>query len=242
MTSGESISVLLVDDQDLVRSGFAMLLDASTEIVVVGEASDGEAAIDLVGTIVVDVVLMDIRMRGMGGVAATKEITRRSPERPRVLMLTTYDDDAALYEALDAGAAGFLLKDCRATELIAAIRAVHDGGSVIAPALMGRMLTQLGKRPGGLASLISGAQPMSAPTSPSAQDLRLALLTPREVEVLAAVGRGWNNAQIAQGLFLAEATVKTHLARIMHKVAARSRVQLVLLAHSAGLVAVPRQD
>jgi DNA-binding NarL/FixJ family response regulator len=236
-----AIRVLLVDDQELVRSGFAMLLGAAAGIVVVGEAADGEDALDQLSSTEVDVVLMDIRMRGMGGVAATREITQRFPDGPRVLMLTTFDDDEALYAALDAGASGFLLKDCRAHELITAITAVHDGDSVIAPAMTRKMLDHLVSRPGGLTAL-TDPPPPSETTAPAPQDARLANLTPREVEVLTAVGRGRNNAQIAADLFLAEATVKTHLARIMHKLAVRDRVHLVLLAHSAGLVDLHQQD
>jgi len=243
VSEAATIRVLLVDDQDLVRSGFSMLLSAAPGITVVGEAADGEDALRVLSSIDADVVLMDIRMRGMGGIAATRAITERFADAPHVLMLTTFDDDVALYEALEAGAAGFLLKDCRAQELISAIEAVHAGDSVIAPAMTRRMLDQLASRPGGLGGLAQDPTPADDhPEAPESPDPRLAPLTPREVEVLTAVGRGRSNAQISADLYLAESTVKTHLARIMHKVAARDRVHLVLFAHSTGLVDLRQQD
>ncbi|QBF46004.1 response regulator transcription factor [Janibacter limosus] len=226
----EPIRLVLVDDQALVRAGFRMVLDAQTDMSVVGEAGDGVAALDLLSTTPADVVLMDIRMPRMDGVAATEALCAR-PESPRVIVLTTFDLDEYAHAALRAGASGFMLKDAGPEELLAAIRAVHAGDSVIAPSTTRRLIEHFTHGP--------GTSPSSAP-SRAVNDAhpRLADLTAREVEVLTAVARGLTNGEIAAELFLAEATVKTHIGRILSKAQLRDRVQMVLLAYESGLVDV----
>ena len=226
----EPIRLVLVDDQALVRAGFRMVLDAQTDMSVVGAAGDGVAALDLLSTTPADVVLMDIRMPRMDGVAATEALCAR-PESPRVIVLTTFDLDEYAHAALRAGASGFMLKDAGPEELLAAIRAVHAGDSVIAPSTTRRLIEHFTQGP--------GTSPSSAP-SRAVNDAhpRLADLTAREVEVLTAVARGLTNGELAAELFLAEATVKTHIGRILSKAQLRDRVQMVLLAYESGLVDV----
>lgn len=227
------IRVFLVDDQALVRAGFAMVIGAQDDMTVVGEAGDGQQALDRLATVPADIVLMDVRMPRRDGVSATKELCARSGGEklayPRVIVLTTFDLDEYAFAALRAGAAGFLLKDAGPTELLAAIRAVHRGDSVIAPSTTRRLLDRFAD------SLPEGGGPNRA--DPAGHP-RLADLTPREVEVLQAVGRGLSNAEIATELFLAEATVKTHITHILSKLQVRDRVQMVLLAYDTGLVRV----
>ena len=208
---------------------------------VVGEAGDGQAALDLLAGLEVDVVLMDIRMPRMDGVAATAAIcTTHSPvgHRPRVVVLTTFDLDEYVYAALRAGASGFLLKDAGPADLLAAVRAVHLGDSVIAPSttrrLIEHVMPHLPPGPAGPGPTHPTSPP--APSSPPAPGPRLDSLTARELEVLTAVAQGLTNAEIAGALFLAEATVKTHIGRILHKLGLRDRVQMVLLAYDTGLV------
>lgn len=224
----ERIRLVLVDDQGLVRAGFRMVLDAQSDMEVVGEAGDGVAALDLLSTIPADVVLMDIRMPRMDGVAATEALCAR-PEAPRIIVLTTFDLDEYAHAALRAGASGFLLKDAGPEELLTAIRAVHGGDSVIAPSTTRRLIEhfsdQLGTSP-------------SRSSHQATDDPRLADLTARELEVLVAVARGLTNSEISAELFLAEATVKTHIGRILSKAQLRDRVQMVLLAYESGLVDV----
>ncbi|MDN5796319.1 MAG: response regulator transcription factor [Intrasporangium sp.] len=222
------IRIVLVDDQQLVRAGFRMVLDAQDDMVVVGEAGDGRAALDLLARTPADVVLMDIRMPRLDGVAATRELLRR-PGAPRVVVLTTFDLDEYAFAALKAGAAGFLLKDAGPHELLAAIRAVHRGDSVIAPSTTRRLLDHF------VADLPS---PGEVEAAEAAAAERLSPLTPREVEVLTAVGQGLTNTEIAATLHLAEATVKTHIGRILAKLDLRDRVQMVMLAYETGLVEV----
>ncbi len=220
----ESVRVALADDQTLVRAGFRMVLDAEPDMAVVGEAEDGRAAVDLVcGGTRVDVVLMDIRMPRLDGVSATREINSRLGDRaPKVLVLTTFDLDEYVYAALRAGAAGFMLKDAGPTELLSAIRAVYRGDSVVAPSATRRLLERV------------------LPTlhAPGGEDARLGALTEREREVLVEIGRGRSNSEIAADLYLAEATVKTHVGRLLAKLQARDRVQLVVTAYETGLVQV----
>ncbi|WOQ17494.1 response regulator transcription factor [Raineyella sp. W15-4] len=216
------VHVLLVDDQALVRAGFRMVLDAQPDITVVGEAGDGVEAVALAGRLAPDIVLIDIRMPRLDGVEATRRILATDPAA-RVIVLTTFDLDEYVYAALGAGASGFLLKDAGPEELLAAIRAVHSGDAVVAPSATRRLLDRL--RP-QLADNIDLRTP----------DERLAALTAREREVLGAVGRGLTNAEIADELFLSEATVKTHIGHILAKLALRDRVQMVVLAYDAGLV------
>ncbi|HEY7076972.1 MAG TPA: response regulator transcription factor [Solirubrobacteraceae bacterium] len=215
------ISVLVADDQVLVRAGLRAILDAQPGIRVCGEAADGRAAIDLVRVRRPDVVLMDIQMPDIDGLEATRRLVRDAdPERPcAVLMLTTFDLDAYVYDALRAGASGFLLKDTLPEDLIAAIRVVARGDALIAPGVTKRLIEQSAR-----------SAPATAP--PAA----LAELTPREAEVLILVATGLSNSEIADELFLSPATVKTHVKRILAKLGLRDRVQAVVLAYEAGLV------
>ncbi|WP_211348824.1 response regulator transcription factor [Nocardioides litoris] len=216
------IRVVLVDDQQMVRAGFRMLLESQPDLVVVGEAGDGRAAVDLVRRTPCDVVLMDVRMPVLDGVAATAEVTAL-PDAPRVLVLTTFDLDEHAFAAIRAGAAGFLLKDAAPEDLLAAVRTVHAGDAVVAPSTTRRLLEHLAAAP-------SPASP------PAADDPRLRDLTDREREVLVLVGRGLSNHEITVELVVAEATVKTHVSRLLAKTGSRDRVQLVVLAHETGLV------
>ena len=223
----DRIRVMIVDDQALVRAGFRMVLDAEPDIEVVAELGDGQAALDALPGRAVDVVLMDIRMPRLDGIEATRRIAARgTPDRPgpKVLVLTTFDLDEYVYAALRAGAAGFLLKDAGPSELLAAIRAVHTGDAVVAPGPTRRLLDRF----------------LPLIESPASDDdrSRLDVLTEREHEVLLAVGRGLNNTEIASSLFVAEATVKTHIGRILAKLGLRDRVQMVVLAYETGLVRV----
>jgi DNA-binding NarL/FixJ family response regulator len=214
------IRVLVVDDQELVRSGFCVILDAADGITVVGEAADGEAAVSQAAAHGPDVVLMDIRMPGMDGLEATRLITRDAAAAPKVVMLTTFDLDEYVYEALRAGASGFLLKDSPRHDLIAAVRAAAAGDALLAPSVTRRLIEAFARRP-----------PETAP-SPS----RLASLTARERDVLMMLARGRSNAEIAVGLFVSEATVKTHVGNLLAKLGLRDRVQAVILAYETGLV------
>ncbi|WP_109212128.1 MULTISPECIES: response regulator transcription factor [Microbacterium] len=217
----ERIRVLLVDDQELIRLGFRLVLEAEPDIEVVGEAADGDEAVSAVAGHSPDVVLMDIRMPRTDGIAATRAIVQTHPAT-RVLVLTTFDLDEYAFGALDAGASGFLLKDAQRTELITAIRAVHRGDAVLAPAVTRRVIER--------ARTGRDAAPVPAGPDP------LGELTEREREVLHAIAEGLTNAEIAQHLFLSESTVKTHVGRVLAKVGARDRVQAVILAHRHGLV------
>lgn len=225
------IRLALVDDQALVRAGFRMVLDAQPDMRVVAEAADGHEALAVLDATSADVVLMDIRMPRLDGVAATEQLCRR-PDAPRVIVLTTFDLDEYAHAALRAGASGFLLKDAGPEELLSAIRSVHAGDSVIAPSTTRRLIEHFADQ--------LGTPPSSAP-DPGA-DPRLAQLTARETEVLVAVARGLTNAEISAQLHLAEATVKTHIGRILSKCQLRDRVQMVLLAYESGLVEVRPQS
>jgi DNA-binding NarL/FixJ family response regulator len=215
--------VMIVDDQALVRAGFRMVLDAEPDIDVVAECADGLAALDALPGRDVDVVLMDIRMPRLDGIEATRRVVERG-DTPKVLVLTTFDLDEYVYAALRAGAAGFLLKDAGPSELLAAIRAVHTGDAVVAPGPTRRLLDRF-------------LPVLASPTQPSGLE-RLDVLTEREREVLEAVGKGLNNTEIAATFFVAEATVKTHVGRILAKLGLRDRVQMVVLAYETGLVRV----
>ncbi len=218
--AGGPIRIILVDDQELVRAGFRMVLDAQPDMQVVGEAADGAAAIDLARRLSADVMVMDARMPRLDGVEATRQI-RSAGCLPRVLMLTTFDLDEYAFAALKAGASGFLLKDVPPEELLFAIRAVHSGDSVVAPSTTRRLIDQF-------ASLLPAGQ-QQAPRE-------LAELTEREREVLTQVAQGLSNAEIARRLFVSEATVKTHVGRVLSKLGLRDRVQAVVYAYEHGLV------
>jgi DNA-binding NarL/FixJ family response regulator len=213
------IRIVLVDDQELVRTGFRMVLDAQPDMQVVGEAGDGVGAIDLARRLPADVMVMDARMPRLDGVEATRRI-RQAGDLPRVLMLTTFDLDEYAFAALKAGASGFLLKDVPPEELLFAIRAVHSGDSVVAPSTTRRLIDQF-------AALLPSGQP--PPTE-------LAELTDREREVLALVAQGLSNVEIARRLFVSEATVKTHVGRVLAKLGLRDRVQAVVYAYEHALV------
>jgi DNA-binding NarL/FixJ family response regulator len=218
------ISVLLVDDQPLLRAGFRMVLEEEPDLVVVGEASDGDEAVRLAATLSPDVVLMDIRMPGTDGIEATRQIVLATPAS-KVLILTTFDLDEYAFTALRFGASGFLLKDVPPAELARAIRTVAGGDAVVAPCVTRRLLDAYAHR---LPDLRLGAA--------SAPDPGLAMLTEREIEILVEVAGGLSNREVAAKLFVAEATVKTHLGRILSKLGLRDRVQAVVYAYQTGLV------
>ena len=218
-----SISVLLADDQPLLRRGFRMILEAEPDLIVVAEASDGEEAVDLARGHAPDVVLMDIRMPGTDGIEATRCITAADP-RVRVLVLTTFDLDEYAFGALRAGASGFLLKDVRPAELVAAIRTVAAGDAVVSPRVTRRLLEEY-------------AQVLPLPEAQREQAYpQLSALTEREREVLVAVAQGLSNTEIAATLYVSEATVKSHVGRILAKLGLRDRVQAVVFAFQSGLV------
>ena len=217
------IRIVLVDDQELLRTGFRMILDAQQDMTVVGEAADGLAALELLRACPADVVLMDVRMPKLDGVEATRRLLSGGGGKgvARVLILTTFDLDEYAFAAIKAGASGFLLKDVPPAELLTAIRAVHSGDAVVAPSTTRRLLDRF-------APMLPAAD---APPPPS-----LAGLTDREREVLILIAQGLSNAEIANRLVLSEATVKTHVGRILMKLELRDRVQAVVLAYETGLV------
>jgi DNA-binding NarL/FixJ family response regulator len=215
-----SIRVLIADDQELVSTGFRMILSAHEDIEVVGEAADGAAAVEHALRLRPDVVLMDIRMPRMDGIEATRKILAdpRAGDA-RVVVLTTFDADEYVYEALAAGASGFLLKDGPADELLRAVRVVAAGESLLSPAVTTRVIERFARRGGGT---------RAAPA--------LDELTPRELEVLRLLARGMSNAEIAERLVIGDATVKTHVARVLLKLGLRDRVQAVVTAYESGIV------
>jgi DNA-binding NarL/FixJ family response regulator len=217
------ITVLLADDQELVRTGFRLILEAEPDIRVVGEADDGRQAVERTERLAPDVVLMDIRMPILDGIAATRAIAARATAT-KVIMLTTFELDEFVYGALTAGASGFLLKDVKAAHLADAIRTVHDGDALLAPAITRRLISQF-----------VASQPVS-----DRAVAQLDALTPREREVLVMIARGLSNHEIASALVVSEATVKSHIGRIFTKLDARDRAQAVITAYETGLV-LPRQ-
>ncbi|MFI7384927.1 response regulator [Streptomyces sp. NPDC049813] len=218
-----TIRVIIVDDQSMVRAGFAALLSAQSDIDVVGEAPDGRQGVETSRSTHPDVVLMDVRMPEMDGLAATRELLDPPPgvvHRPKVLMLTTFDVDDYVYAALRAGASGFLLKDAPPADLIAAVRVVAAGEALLAPTVTKRLIEDFAR-----------THPARRDRSP-----RLNSLTPRELEVLELIARGLSNQEIARKLVLAEQTVKTHIGRVLAKLGLRDRAQAVIFAYETGLV------
>ena len=220
----EPIRVLLVDDQELIRVGFRMVLEAESDIVVVGEAGDGNAAIAEVALLQPDVVLMDIRMPGLDGIAATEAIVREHPAS-RVLVLTTFDLDEYAFGAIHAGASGFLLKDAQRHELTSAVRAVHRGDAALSPRITRMLLEHVSPR---LGTVTATADVGDDPVTES--------LTEREREVFLAIAHGMTNAEIGETLYVSESTVKTHVGRVLTKLGARDRIHAVILAHRLGYV------
>jgi DNA-binding NarL/FixJ family response regulator len=216
------IRVVVADDQALVRSGFSMLLNSAPDIEVVGEAADGSEALEVVTHERPDIVLMDIRMPQTDGLEATRRITA-DPRlaNTKVLILSTFDLDEYVFEAIRAGASGFLLKDTLPADLIAAVRVVADGQALLAPSVTRRLLEEFAGRP---------------PLGPVTPPLWLDTLTTRETEVLAAVARGLSNTEVADSLYMSPATAKTHVSRLLRKLHARDRAQLVMFAYEAGVV------
>lgn len=216
------IRVLLVDDQELIRLGFRMVLEAEPDIVVIGEAADGRAAIAQSAALAPDLVLMDIRMPELDGIAATTAIVGAHPET-KVLVLTTFDLDEYAFGAIRAGASGFLLKDAQRHEMLSAVRAVHRGDAALAPRVTRVLLEHVGSQ--------LGTSPLD-----EVDDAGYRSLTEREREVFIAIGQGLTNAEIAASLYVGESTVKTHVGRILAKLRARDRIHAVILAHRLGLV------
>lgn len=223
-----TLRLILVDDQEMYRLGFRMLLETQEGVEVVGEAEDGRAAVDLIERVEADIVLMDVRMPRMNGIDATRTVVQGAADGPRVIVLTTFDLDEYAYEAIRAGASGFLLKDASLEELMAAIHHVHAGDAVMAPSTTRRLIEHFTLPP---------------PVIDDGDDRFRALedLTAREREVLARVARGLSNEAIAHDLCVAEGTVRVHVSRILGKLGLRDRAQAVVLAYESGLVS-PRRD
>ena len=216
-----TVRVVLADDQPLVRAGLRMLIEQTPDIDVAGEAGTGAEAVQLVRDVDPDVVVMDIRMPGMDGIEATQMITSGDTST-RVLVLTTFDDDDCVYGALRAGASGFLVKDMALEDILTAIRVVAAGDAIIAPGVTRRLIAQF-----------------ASPARPGREPRELTGITDREREVLRLVGQGMSNAEIATALYITAGTAKTHVARLLAKLGARDRVQLVITAYETGLVSAP---
>jgi DNA-binding NarL/FixJ family response regulator len=214
------IGVLIADDQPLVRAGLRMILEVEPDIAIVGEAADGKEAVLVAGETEPDVILMDVRMPNLDGLEATRRIVRSRQNGSRVLILTTFDRDAYVYEALLAGASGFVLKDIAPEQLVDAIRVIASGEALLSPTVTRRLIEEFVRRP-----------PDDARPAPR----ELEQLTPREAEILRLVARGLSNAEIAARAFVSEPTVKTHVARILMKLGLRDRVQVVVYAYEHGL-------
>ncbi len=218
--NGPAVRIVIADDHDVVRSGFASLLDTQQEFTVIGTAQDGVQAVRISRELHPDVVLMDIRMPGMDGIEATRQLTSRESSAPRVLVLTTFDLDEYVYEALRAGASGFLLKDVTAERLFEAVRVIAAGDALIAPAITRRLISEFAQQS----------------TAPRPATPRLEELTPRETQVLRLIAEGLSNSEIAGRLVVTEETVKTHVSRVLNKLGLRDRTQAVVVAYETGLV------
>ena len=219
-SNASAVRVLIVDDQSMIRAGFAALLDAQDGIDVVGTAEDGAGIADTVRRTRPDVVLMDIRMPGVNGLEATRTVLSMPGEPPRIIMLTTFDADEYVFAALRAGASGFLLKDATPEELVQAVRVVAEGEALLSPRITHTLIADYATRP----------------AVPTHNKSLLAELTDRELDVMRLVAKGLPNAEIAAELFLAEQTVKTHVSRILNKLSLRDRTQIVVAAYESGLV------
>jgi DNA-binding NarL/FixJ family response regulator len=215
-----SLRVLIADDQQLVRAGFRLILSEQEGIEVIGEAVDGVEAVSLTASLQPDVVLMDIRMPRLDGIEATRRIVAASGHRTKILMLTTFDLDEYVYDALCAGASGFLLKDVPPAQLSAGVRMVSNGDALLAPTITRRLIEEF----------------TTTRVADDRRTERLAVLSPRETEVFALLARGLSNREIADGLYVGETTVKTHVARILNKLDVRDRIQAVVLAYEVGVV------
>jgi DNA-binding NarL/FixJ family response regulator len=216
-----SIRILIADDQSLVRTGFRMILDAEPDLDVVGEAIDGREAVDKAKAAKPDVILMDIRMPELDGIEATRRIVAENgDDAPKILMLTTFDLNEYVYEALRAGASGFLLKDVPAEQLADGVRVVAAGEALLAPSVTRRLLSEFAQ-----------VRPRDAAPPPAFEEL-----TPRELEVFRLIARGLSNAEVAQELIVSETTVKTHVARVLMKLSLRDRIQAVVLAYESGII------
>jgi DNA-binding NarL/FixJ family response regulator len=215
-----AVRIVIADDHDVVRSGFASLLDTQPEFTVIGTASDGIEAVRVSRELQPDVVLMDIRMPRIDGIEATRQLTSQGTNRPRILVLTTFDLDEYVYDALRAGASGFLLKDVTAEQLFEAVRVIAAGDALLAPGITRRLIAEFAQRP------TAAPQP-----TPALQEL-----TPRETQVLQHVAEGLSNSEIADRLVVTEETVKTHVSRILNKLGLRDRTQAVVTAYETGLV------
>jgi len=222
MTIAAAVRVVLVDDQPLIRSALRVLIADAEDLTVVGEAGNGEEAVELVGATRPDVVVMDIRMPGMDGITATRRIVD-APDPPRVLVLTTFDDDEYVYGALRAGASGFVVKDMALDDILGAIRVIAGGEALIAPRVTRLLIEQFLTRP-----------------SPAPKGSLGGGVTEREQEVLTLIGRGRSNSEIAAELHITVATVKAHVARLLTKLDARDRIQLVIIAYESGLVSTDK--
>ncbi|MFX4272728.1 response regulator [Propionibacteriaceae bacterium Y1685] len=218
-SSSTPIRVVIIDDQDMVRAGFGALLGAQSDIEVVGDAADGAEAVELVRAVDPDVVLMDIRMPRLDGLAAARQIAQLEDHAPRIIMLTTFDLDDYVFEALRAGASGFLLKDARVEDLTHAVRVVAAGEALLSPSITRSLIAEFVARP-----------------ERTHEPVTLADLTERELDVMRQVARGLSNGEIAGELFVAEQTVKTHVSRILAKLGLRDRAQIVVAAYEAGVV------
>jgi DNA-binding NarL/FixJ family response regulator len=219
-TTSPAVRIVIADDHEVVRTAFAELLGTQPDFTVLGTAAGGREAVQLCRTLEPDVVLMDIRMPGMDGIEATRQLSGSGSEKPRVLVLTTFDLDEYVYDALRAGASGFLLKDVTAEQLFDAVRVISAGDALLAPGITRRLISEFAARP--------GARPRAAP--------ELAELTPRETEVLRLVAEGLSNSEIAERLVVTEETVKTHVSRVLNKLGLRDRTQAVVTAYESGLV------